>query len=100
MSLSRSNDQCAVANAKDVERSRMTSRSGWWGSGLCGIVDACASKECGRRLLPCLLLLLVAAAPGHADSSQPDHAKPKFGPHATSIQQSHEYLRTHRAPDY
>jgi hypothetical protein len=59
-----------------------------------------ALKECCRRFLACLLLLLVVATPGYADSSQPENAKPKFGPHVTTIQQSHQYLRTHRAPDY
>jgi hypothetical protein len=64
------------------------------------ILSERALEECRRRLLPYLLLLFVAVAPGYAHGAQPDNGKPKFGPYATTIQQSHEYLRTHRAPDY
>jgi hypothetical protein len=45
-------------------------------------------------------LLLVAGAVLRADAARPDDLKPKFGPYATTILQSHDYLRTHRAPDY
>jgi len=45
-------------------------------------------------------LLLVAGAVLHPGAARPDDLKPKFGPYATPILQSHDYLRTHRAPDY
>jgi hypothetical protein len=47
-------------------------------------------------------LVAIAASAGglqvYADIT--DTLKPKLGPHAVTIQQSHEYLRTHDAPDY
>lgn len=43
------------------------------------------------------LLAPTALAVGLASAE--DH-KPKFGPDATTIQQSHEYIRTHEAPHY
>jgi hypothetical protein len=52
-----------------------------------------------RRLTTALILGFAVVAPAFAES-QPDAVKPKFGPHAVPIQQSHEYLRTHEAPDY
>ena len=55
------------------------------------------SHERFRRVL---LIVLLAAAACHADRVRADDHKPKFGPHATTILQSHQYLRTHRAPDY
>lgn len=53
-----------------------------------------------RGLILSLVLLVVAAAPAFADSLATDASKPKLGPNATPIQQSHEYMRTHDAPDY
>ena len=52
-----------------------------------------------RRLITALILAFAVVAPAFAES-QRDALKPKFGPHAVPIQQSHEYLRTHEAPDY
>jgi hypothetical protein len=54
----------------------------------------------GERCGHALLILLLAAAAFHADRAGAEDLKPKFGPHATPIVQSHQYLRTHRAPDY
>jgi hypothetical protein len=45
-----------------------------------------------------LLALGAGEAALRADSG--DRLRPKLGPHAVTIQQSHEYLRTHEAPDY
>lgn len=53
-----------------------------------------------RHVTAALLAILVATAIAHADSLQADATKPKFGPDAIPIQQSHEYMRTHEAPDY
>jgi hypothetical protein len=47
-----------------------------------------------------LALLFVAGAVLHAGAATPADLKPKFGPDATPILQSHAYLRAHRAPDY
>ena len=47
------------------------------------------------RLVAALALLLVEAAPLDARE-----LKPKLGPHAIAIQQSHEYFRSNAAPDY
>jgi hypothetical protein len=47
-----------------------------------------------------LVLLLVAGTAFHAASAGAEQAKAKFGPQAIPIGQSHDYLRTHRAPDY
>src|SRR6266849_4120073 len=63
-----------------------------------GFAGKSGLMERGRRML--LALLLVAGAAVHAGAARPDDAKPKFGPYATPILQSHDYLRTHRAPDY
>jgi hypothetical protein len=53
----------------------------------------------GRSSLSAMLALfvwfLVSATIGTAED-----LKPKLGPAAISIQQSHDYLRTHEAPDY
>ena len=51
-----------------------------------------------RRALLGLAVLLASAAFGHADDDTP--VKPKFGPDAITIQQSHYYFRAHDAPDY
>jgi Phytochelatin synthase len=53
-----------------------------------------------RRLAAAFLLTLAAVAPAFAESQSADALKPKFGPHAIPIQKSHEYFRTHEAPDY
>jgi hypothetical protein len=47
------------------------------------------------RLPAVLALLLLLDAPPNARE-----LKPKLGPHAIAIQQSHEYLRSSLAPDY
>ena len=47
------------------------------------------------RVCAAIAWLALAAPPAHADDP-----KPKFGPHAVPIQQSHDYLRRHGAPDY
>ena len=47
------------------------------------------------RLVAALALLLVDAVPLDARE-----LKPKLGPHAIAIQQSHEYFRSNAAPDY
>jgi hypothetical protein len=50
----------------------------------------------GSRARSLVLALLLSAATAHAAEAP----KPKFGPHAISIQTSHDYLRSHDAPDY
>ncbi|MEA2907669.1 MAG: hypothetical protein QOI12_5056 [Alphaproteobacteria bacterium] len=50
-----------------------------------------------RRSLLTLVVLIVSAASAFAETAP---VKPKFGPLATSIQQSRDYFRTHDAPDY
>src|SRR5712691_216618 len=60
----------------------------------------CADDSGGRVRRILLALLLVAGAVLHPGAARPDDFKPKFGPYATPILQSHDYLRTHRAPDY
>lgn len=52
------------------------------------------------RVAAAILLAFAIIHPGLAQSPSAETAKPKLGPHATPIQQSHEYLRTHEAPDY
>jgi hypothetical protein len=62
-------------------------------------VAAAGLQSRGRRFVTAFLLLAAAAAPTFA-ASNADGAKPKLGPLAIPIQQSHDYLRTHDAPDY
>jgi hypothetical protein len=56
-----------------------------------------AMQSCAR-----LLLFAIGTSVGgvsvYADAT--NALKPKLGPHAVTIQQSHEYLQTHDAPDY
>jgi hypothetical protein len=52
------------------------------------------------RLLPAIALLLSGVTPLDADTLVPNSLKPKFGRYALPIQQSHEYLQRHPAPDY
>lgn len=63
---------------------------------LSGVVD-CSGQRVGRTLLMVLLAAAIAVNAGSAGAQQ---AKAKFGPQAIPIGQSHDYLRTHRAPDY
>ena len=52
----------------------------------------------GRRIalaLPCIAWLAFTAT-----SLVAEQPKPKLGPAAISLQQSHEYLQSHPAPDY
>jgi len=56
------------------------------------------SSAQGRRIaqaLTCFAWIAFAANPLH-----PEELKPKLGTAAISLQQSHEYLRSHPAPDY
>src|SRR5262245_4564096 len=53
----------------------------------------------GARGLLLSLALLIAASL-QAPANDLSALKPKLGPHAIPIQQSHEYLRTNDAPDY
>jgi hypothetical protein len=57
-----------------------------------------ARLACACALAFVLLALVASGAAALADAA--DALKPKLGPHAVTIQQSHDYLRTHEAPDY
>jgi hypothetical protein len=57
-----------------------------------------AMQGCARVLAFVLATLIAGVSSVHADAT--DTQKPKLGPLAVTIQQSHEYLRTHEAPDY
>lgn len=52
----------------------------------------------GRALLVSLSLLSAGSLASHAEPLAP--VKPKLGPHATPIQEAHDYIRMHKAPDY
>src|SRR5438045_3047902 len=68
-----------------------------------GSLISVAASNSRRTMQGCLRVLAFVLATLSVSSVQADAAdalKPKLGPLAVTIQQSHEYLRTHEAPDY
>jgi hypothetical protein len=51
-------------------------------------------------LVPACIVAITIAAVIHAGMAGADEGRPKLGPDAVSIQQSHDYLQNHAAPDY
>ena len=49
--------------------------------------------------LPAMVLVCVVAII-HTGMARADEGRPKLGPDAVTIQQSHDYLQSHAAPDY
>src|SRR5271163_4796992 len=56
--------------------------------------------SCDHRRKWAFSLALLASTALAVRLASAEDLKPKFGPDATTIQQSHEYFRTHEAPHY